>query len=154
MACGADASAASPIHSRNVAFSSCLVLAGTAHGVVVRTGAATSQGELLRSIMGASSAGKVVDYDAFVFLAVMLVFALGASGYVLREGLRDPSRDRWKLVLHCIMIITSVVPPELPMELSLAVTNSLAALNQSMVFCTEPFRIAYAGELLPGRLVG
>jgi cation-transporting ATPase 13A1 len=39
------------------------------------------------------------------------------------------------LLLDCVIIITSVVPPELPMELSLAVNASLVALSK---YCASP----------------
>lgn len=45
-----------------------------------------------------------------------------------------------KLLLDCILIVTSVVPPELPMELSLAVNASLVALSK-FGKCSNAFHV-------------
>ncbi len=59
--------------------------------------------------------------DGLVIVLVLLIFALISSANVLYFGLHDPSRDKNKLFLRCILIVTTVVPPELPMILSIAV---------------------------------
>jgi len=115
--------------------------------IVLRTGFATVQGGLMRKILFAKERVNVNEMETYRFIGVLVIFAVIASGVVLFQGLKDANRNNFKLILHCIMIITSVVPPELPMELSLAITNSLAALARGLVYCTEPFRLPYAGKL-------
>ena len=85
--------------------------------------------------------------EAFLFIGILLLFAIVADGYVIYKAMDDPDRDKYKLLLKCIIILTSVVPPELPIELALAVNASILALQGKQIFCTEPFRIPLAGKV-------
>lgn len=114
---------------------------------VLRTGFGSSQGKLMRTILYSTESVSANSGEAALFILFLLMFALAASGYVLYHRYTEDAEGRYKLLLRCVLIITSVVPPELPMQLALAVNTSLVALVRCMIFCTEPYRIPYAGKV-------
>ncbi len=116
---------------------------------VLRTGFSSSQGKLVRMIEGSSSKVQGDHRDTSLLLLLLLAFAVCSSAYVLNHGMKEngPKRSKYELLLHCILIITSVVPPELPMQLTTAVSSSLMTLMKFRILCTEPFRIPVAGKV-------
>lgn len=118
----------------------------TCIGYVLRTGFDTDQGSLLRTIMFSASPVTANNPETGRFIWFLLAFALVAAGYVINNGI-EVGRGSYKLFLESSFIITAVIPPELPLVLSVAVNSALKTLVLLGVFCTEPFRVPYAGRI-------
>ena len=85
--------------------------------------------------------------ETFLALFVLLCFALVAAAYVLRKGMEKGDRTTHELLLKCVIILTSVVPQHLPLQIAIAVNTALMALMKAGIFCTEPFRVPIAGKV-------
>lgn len=114
---------------------------------VLRTGFSSAQGKLVRMIEGSQEKVKGHEKETGLLLLLLFIFAVASSSYVLYHGLQSDKRSKYELLLHCILIVTSVIPPELPMQMALAVNNSLMTLMKLHIFCTEPYRVPMAGKL-------
>lgn len=77
-------------------------------GLVMRTGFCTQKGELLRSISCCDDSVSVNNKEALAFMGVLLVFAVAASSYVLNNSWSSGKTSHFKLLMRCIMIITTV----------------------------------------------
>lgn len=115
--------------------------------LVLKTGFNSNQGKLLRTVMFTQDKNHGESKDAFILIFFLLIIALYASYIVFIEGIEREGKITYKLLLRCIIIITSIIPVELPIELSLAINNSLLYLQGKKIMCIEPFRIPDGGKI-------
>lgn len=111
--------------------------------MVIETGFGTQQGKLIRKMMTNTPPDNT---EAYLFLLFLLVFAVLSSIIVLYQSIKM-GKSHYKIMLEIILILTNVVPPELPLELTIAVNAAVHKLLTQGVFCLEPFRIVRAGVL-------
>nr|XP_043635088.1 probable manganese-transporting ATPase PDR2 [Erigeron canadensis] len=97
--------------------------------IVLQIEVETTHGKLMRTILFSAERVTANSWETGLFISFVVVFAIIAAGYVLKKGLEDPNRSRYKLLWSCSLIITLVIPPDLPMELPIAVHTSLIALS-------------------------
>jgi len=120
---------------------------GGAVAYVLRTGFSSSQGELMQMIEFSQQKVGSDTRETLAALGILLVFAVIAATYVFREGLKKGDRTTHELLLRCVIIVTSVVPRQLPMQMALAVNTALMALMKSGIMAIEPYRVPFAGRL-------
>lgn len=85
--------------------------------------------------------------ETLVALFILLFFAVISAIYVFRKGMEKGNRTTHELLVKAILIITSVVPRQLPMQMALAVNQALMALMKTGIMCTEPYRVPLAGKI-------
>lgn len=85
--------------------------------------------------------------ETLLALLVLFCFALVAATYVYKKGIEKGDRTRHEILLKCVIIVTSVVPRQLPVQMAMAVNTALMALMKNGILCTEPYRVPHAGKI-------
>eukprot|EP00392_Amoebophrya_sp_AT5.2_P007463 g7478.t1 len=67
--------------------------------------------------------------------------------YSLRDLMLSRPLSAWNLFLTASHVLTAAVPPEFPTTLSFVTSLFLVALHRLKIYCTEPHRFRYAGQV-------
>lgn len=114
--------------------------------VVVRTGFSTSKGSLVRAIMYPPPVDFKFQQDAYKFVGVLAgIASLGFIYTVVTKVSRGLSPS--SIALDSLDLITIVIPPALPMAMTVGILYALQRLKNQKIFCISPRSINISGVL-------
>eukprot|EP01062_Namystynia_karyoxenos_P012094 TRINITY_DN14338_c0_g1_i1.p1 TRINITY_DN14338_c0_g1~~TRINITY_DN14338_c0_g1_i1.p1 ORF type:complete len:1561 (+),score=701.51 TRINITY_DN14338_c0_g1_i1:139-4821(+) len=114
---------------------------------VLRTGFGSSQGGLMQLIEFSTEGVASDSRETLIALLILLFFAIIAAVFVFRKGMAKGDRTTHELLIKAVLIVTSIVPRQLPMQMALAVNHALMSLMKQGIMCTEPYRVPLAGKI-------
>lgn len=100
--------------------------------IVLRTGYYSIEGNLLHSMVYVDkSFAHYTNEDLYTYIFILIVISVVSIIFVGIYYLLYPQllKSPLRLFIHMVMILTSTVPPELPMELTLSVTEAMEELK-------------------------
>ena len=119
---------------------------GAVLAYVVHTGFATSKGNMLSSMLFPPKSQFEFEAQAYKFLGFL--FSLAAVGFGLTiwryHLIGSPISV---MVLRALDLATIVVPPSLPLAMSIGISFSIVSLKAYRIFCIAPSRINLSGQI-------
>jgi cation-transporting P-type ATPase 13A2 len=114
--------------------------------VVVRTGFFTVKGRLVLSILHPKAPAFKFMQEGIKFLGILFFCAM--IGFVINaKALSDTGANAGKIVQRGCDMITIVVPPALPLALTVGTMFALIALRKRNIYCISPGRVNLAGKI-------
>ena len=116
--------------------------------LVIKTGFSTTQGKFLRRVLYSEENNNINNkIDSVIIIGILLIIAIISSLYTLYEVIKIEGKLTRKLLMRCIIIITSIIPADLPIEFSLIIYNSRFFFESKRIVCIESHRIPLAGKI-------
>ena len=112
--------------------------------LVHKVGIFTAKGELVHSIMYPRTPAFSFVQQSYKFIALLFGVALLGFGLSVWR-LEEVNASKRLVVLRAFDLITIVVPPSLPLAMTVGTNFALRKLKRHDIFCTSPSRINMAG---------
>ncbi|KAG2372656.1 hypothetical protein C9374_013664 [Naegleria lovaniensis] len=114
--------------------------------MVTQTGFQTAKGKLVLSILHPKPNQFSFYSDSMKFLLFMFLFGLAGISYSLyNQAIKNaPIRE---MITGCFDLITTIVPPALPIAMTTTVSLAISRLKKKGIFCISPPRINVSGRV-------
>ncbi len=114
--------------------------------IVVRTGFSSVKGRLVLSILHPKAPAFKFMQEGMKFLGILFFCAM--IGFAINaKALADTGTNVGKIVQRGCDMITIVVPPALPLALTVGTMFALIALRRRNIYCISPARVNLAGKI-------
>ncbi len=117
------------------------------HALVIRTGFATTKGALLLSILYPQPSSFSFVTQSYRFIGALFALALVGFGVSVWQLKWVQGASNSTIVIRALDLITIVVPPSLPLALTVGTNFAILFLQADKIFCISPARITMAGKV-------
>ena len=115
--------------------------------LVLKTGFSSYQGKILHNLLFYKEERPLYFKKNQISLIIILfILALLASIHILFEAKKREELTNLT-ILRIIIIMTSIVPVDLPVQISLIMHRCISYFESKSIICTEPSKIPYAGNI-------